>query len=154
MRLSLWLIIGGCTLRVVSEPLAYGGVAAAAWKTLAVSAFAELTAVLLFGLNLAMSLATPIPSWFGRKHVNDRMSLYWLVSSYPATRRVLIEGGLRTLARAGTVPKSLSLREAAEADGVAPEILVARLGDFFESRLARSLRQPRRTSESIRSTNK
>jgi hypothetical protein len=152
MRVSLVLITAGCTLRVLSEPLAYGGIAAIAWKVLPISAFAELTAVLLFAINLALSLATPIPSWFGRKHVIDGMSLYWLVSSYPATRRILIEGGLRTLERNAVVPRSLSLREAAQADGVAPKLLVERLGDFFESRLPRSIRHPLRTSESIRST--
>jgi hypothetical protein len=142
MRVSLFLITAGCALRVVSEPLAYGGIVEAAWKTLPVSAFLELAAVLLFGINLAMSLATPVPSWFGREQVNDRMSVYWLVSSYPATRRVLIEGGLATLAHADRVPKSLSVREAAAADGVSAEALVEKLGDFFEARKARSLRQP------------
>jgi uncharacterized protein involved in response to NO len=150
MRVSLVLITAGCTLRVLSEPLAYGGIAAAAWKALPISAFAELTAVLLFGFNLAMSLVTPIPSWFGRKHVNDGMSVYWLVSSYPGTRRILIGRGLRTLDRSPVVPKSLSLRDAAQADGVAPEILIERLGDFFEARLPRSLRQPLRSSKHAR----
>jgi hypothetical protein len=152
MRVSLVLITTGCTLRVVAEPLAYGGFVDLAWKALPISACVELTAVLLFGFNLAMSLATPIPSWFGRKHVKDGMSVYWLVSSYPATRRLLVESGLSTLERTPAVPKSLLLREAAQADGVAPEVLVERLGDFFDSRLPRSLRQPLRTSESIRST--
>lgn len=141
MRWSLMLITVGCTLRVVSEPLAYGGIVELAWKVLPISAFAELAAILLFGLNVALSLATPIPSWFGRKQVNDRMSIYWLISSYPATRRLLVESGLASLAMAEEVPKSLSLREAAQADGVQTEILVEKLGTFFESRLARSLRK-------------
>src|SRR5262249_22106956 len=121
MAATLMLITAGCALRVLSEPLAYGEIVGIAWKALTVSAFAELTAVLLCGCSLAMSLATPIPSWFGRKHVNDRMSVYWLVSSYPATRRILVEHGLITLAAAEAVPKSLSLREAAQADGVSPQ---------------------------------
>jgi len=154
MRFSLVLITGGCALRVIFEPLAYGGAVPFAWRVLPISAFVELAAVLLFGFNLAMSVAAPVPSWFGRQHVNDRMSVYWLVSSYPATRRILIECGLATLARVDTVPKSLSLREAAHADKVPPEVLVRKLGDFFESRLPRSLRQPLRTSESMRSTNR
>jgi hypothetical protein len=138
---SLALITAGCTLRVLCEPLAYGAVISLAWKALPVSAFAELTAVVLFACNLAMSLATPVPAWFGRQQVNDRMTVYWLISSYPATRKLLIESGLVTLARAETVPKSLSLHEAAEADGVASQILVDKLGDFFEARLPRSLRR-------------
>jgi hypothetical protein len=83
LRASLLLITAGFVIRVISEPLAYGRIVAGVWKALPISGFTELTAVLLFALNLAMSLATPIPSWFGRKHVNDRMSLYWLTSSYP-----------------------------------------------------------------------
>jgi hypothetical protein len=141
MRISLVLITGGCALRVLSEPMAYGGIVVAAWKALPVSAFAELAAVCLFGFNMAMSLAAPVPSWIGRKHVHDGMSVYWLVSSYPATRRILVAGGLRTLERHAAVPRTLSLREAAQADGVAPEILIDRLGNFFQSRLPQSLRR-------------
>jgi uncharacterized protein involved in response to NO len=69
MGASLMLITAGCTVRVMAEPLAYGGIVAVAWKLLPLSAFAELAAVLLFAFNLAMSLATRIPSWFGREHV-------------------------------------------------------------------------------------
>lgn len=141
MRFSLVLVTAGCALRVISEPLAYGGIVASAWTVLPVSAFSELAAVLLFGFNLAMTLAAPIPSWFGRKQVNDRMSIYWLISSYPATRKILVDNGLVTLGGADRVPKSLSLGEAARADEVPPEILIEKLGDFFESRLPRSLRQ-------------
>ena len=147
MGLSLVLLTAGCAVRVISEPLAYGGVFGAAWKALPVSAVAELAAVVLFAFNMAMSLATPVPSWFGRKHVNDRMSLYWLISSYPGTRRLLVENGLATLARAATVPKSLSLAEAAHADGVPPAMLVEQLGNFFEARLPRSLRRAPREKE-------
>lgn len=141
MRWSLTLLTAGCALRVLSEPLAYGELLPFAWKVLPVSAFTELAAVLLFAVNIAVSMAAPVPSWFGRKHVNDRMSVYWLVSSYPATRRLLVEGGLATLARVDEVPKSLLLAEAAHADGADPARLVAALGDFFEARLAPSLRQ-------------
>jgi len=141
MRASLLLLTAGCILRVTSEPLAYMGVAAAAWKVLPVSALAELAAVLIFALNMAGSLARPAPAWFGRRHVNDGMTVYWLVASYPATRRVLIENGLATLARTRRIPKSLTIREAAEADGADVHRLVKALGDFFEARLARSVRQ-------------
>ena len=67
--------------------------------------------------------------------------VYWLISAYPATRGLLADSGLVTLARMGAVPRSLSLREAAQADGAQPEILVEKLRAFFESRLARSLRK-------------
>ena len=141
MKWSLALLTAGCALRVVSEPLAYSGAATWAWHALPPSAFAELTAVLLFGCNIAMSLATPVPSWFGRRQVHERMSVYWLVSSYPGTRRLLARNGLATLDRARSVPKSLSLREAAEADGVSADALVEKLGDFFDARLAPAVRR-------------
>ena len=141
MGASLVLLTAGCTLRVLAEPLAYGEILAVAWKALPVSALAELTAVLLFAFNLAKTLATPIPAWFGREQVNDRMTVYWLVSSYPATRRLLVEQGLTTLAAVDRIPTTLSLREAAQADCVSPAILVEKLGDFFEPRLPRSLRK-------------
>jgi hypothetical protein len=141
MGASLILITVGCATRVISEPFAYGGIVSIAWKMLPSSAFAELTAVILFGFNLAMSLATPIPSWFGRKQVNERMTVYWLISSYPATRRLLVQHGLKTLTSVEVVPKTLSLAEAARADGVSPAVLIEMLGDFFEYRLARSLRK-------------
>ena len=102
-----------------------------AWKALPMSAFAELSAVLLFGLNLAMSLTTPIPSWFGRKQANERMSIYWLVASYPATRRLLVEHGLITLAAVENIPKTLSLREAAQADGISPSIFGGKARRFL-----------------------
>jgi uncharacterized protein involved in response to NO len=148
-RAAVVLLTAGCTLRVVSEPLAYGEIVPVAWKALPVSAFLELAAVLLFAFNIARSLATPVPSWFGHKHVNDRMSVYWLVSAYPGTRRVMIDAGLATLARAQQVPKSLTVREAAEADGVPADALVEQLGAFFDARLPHSLR-----SASTRSTKK
>lgn len=56
MFLSLLLLQLGCTLRVSSEPLAYEGIASFAWKTLPVSGVLELSAVLVFALNLALTL--------------------------------------------------------------------------------------------------
>src|ERR1035437_1947128 len=109
MRFSLVLVTAGCALRVISEPLAYGGIVASAWTVLPVSVFSELAAVLLFGFNLAMTLAAPIPSWFGRKQVNDRMSIYWLISSHPATRKILVDNGFVTLGGADRGPHGASL---------------------------------------------
>jgi hypothetical protein len=57
MFLSLLLIQAGCTLRVCSEPLAYEGFLRLAWKTLPISGMLELTAVLVFAANLALTLA-------------------------------------------------------------------------------------------------
>lgn len=55
MFLSLLLLQTGCTLRVFSEPLAYEGLAAFAWKVLPVSGVLELSAVLLFAINLSLT---------------------------------------------------------------------------------------------------
>lgn len=56
MLLSLLLLQIGCTLRVSSEPLAYEGFARFAWQTLPVSGVLELCGVLVFALNLCMTL--------------------------------------------------------------------------------------------------
>jgi hypothetical protein len=56
MFLSLLLLQLGCTLRVSSEPLAYEGISAFAWKTLPISGMLELGGVLLFATNLAFTL--------------------------------------------------------------------------------------------------
>ncbi len=57
MLLSLLLLQLGCTLRVFSEPLAYEGIARFAWKILPVSGMIELSAVLVFGVNMALTVA-------------------------------------------------------------------------------------------------
>jgi hypothetical protein len=56
MFFSLLLLQIGCTLRVSSEPLAYEGLLSFAWKLLPASGFLELSAVLLFAINLALTL--------------------------------------------------------------------------------------------------
>ncbi len=56
MLLSLLLLQLGCTLRVFSEPLAYEGIARFAWKTLPISGMIELSAVLVFGVNMALTV--------------------------------------------------------------------------------------------------
>jgi hypothetical protein len=57
MLFSLLFLQGGCALRVSSEPLAYEGFSMAAWKILPASATLELSGVLLFAMNLAMTFA-------------------------------------------------------------------------------------------------
>ena len=47
----------GCTLRVVSEPLAYEGITSSTWNILPVSGVLELSAVLLFAVNLGLTFA-------------------------------------------------------------------------------------------------
>ncbi len=56
MFLSLLLLQTGCSLRVSSEPLAYEGFLSAAWKVLPISGMLELSAVLLFATNVALTL--------------------------------------------------------------------------------------------------
>lgn len=56
MFLSLILLDVGCLLRVSSEPLAYERILSFAWKVLPVSGMLELTAVLVFATNLAITL--------------------------------------------------------------------------------------------------
>ncbi|HET8550003.1 MAG TPA: NnrS family protein [Bryobacteraceae bacterium] len=140
MLASLVLITAGCALRITAEPLAYGAIMPAAWRVLPISAVTELAAVVLFAINMIATLATPIPAWIGSRQVTDRLTVYWYVTAYPTTRRILAANGLTTLARSGSVPKSLTLREAAAADGASIERLLAALRQFFIRRRARALR--------------
>ena len=55
MFLSLLFLQMGCTLRVLFEPLAYEGIIFYGWKVLPVSGVLELTGVLLFALNFALT---------------------------------------------------------------------------------------------------
>lgn len=70
MFLSLLLLQLGCTLRVSSEPLAYEGIFAFAWKTLPISGMLELGGVLLFATNLALTLLLG-RSAFAAKNANE-----------------------------------------------------------------------------------
>jgi hypothetical protein len=62
MFISLLVLQIGCTLRVLSEPLAYEGYLSFAWKTLPYSGMLELTAVLVFAANLALTFAFGRPA--------------------------------------------------------------------------------------------
>lgn len=52
MFLGLFLLVVGCTLRVSCEVLAYQGYAVSAWHALPASALIELTALLVFTVNM------------------------------------------------------------------------------------------------------
>jgi uncharacterized protein involved in response to NO len=62
MFVSLLVLQIGCTLRVLSEPLAYEGYLKLAWKTLPYSGMMELSAVLVFAANLALTFALGRPT--------------------------------------------------------------------------------------------
>jgi uncharacterized protein involved in response to NO len=55
MFFSLLFLQTGCLLRVSSEPLAYEGLVSFAWRVLPVSGMLELSGVLLFATNLALT---------------------------------------------------------------------------------------------------
>jgi hypothetical protein len=55
MFFSLLCIQTGCLLRVASEPVAYEGLLSFAWRVLPVSGMLELSGVLLFATNLALT---------------------------------------------------------------------------------------------------
>ncbi len=141
MAATLWLVSLGCLLRVSSESLAYSSTGAAwgaAWSVLPASAFLELGAVLIFVANIGMTLAQKIPAWFSPAGVNANNLVYFYVASFPKSKSVLVQAGLKTLGGVREVPRSLTLQEAAEADGANVEKLLAALREFFADR------QPRR----------
>jgi hypothetical protein len=55
MLLSLLCLQTGCLLRVSSEPLAYERLVSFAWKVLPVSGMLELSGVLIFAANMALT---------------------------------------------------------------------------------------------------
>lgn len=136
MAASLWLLSVGCFLRVVSESIAYSA-GGRLWSLLPVSAFLELAAVLAFVINLAATLAQPMPAWFSDSGVSAKLPLHWYVTSFPETKSLLAREGLTTLAGRREVPRSLSLAEAALADGADVDHLVAQLNEFFSQRRPR-----------------
>lgn len=71
--LSLLLLQVGCALRVSSESMAYEGIFAFAWKTLAISGMLELGGVLLFAMNLALTLLLG-HSAFAAKNANQNVA--------------------------------------------------------------------------------
>lgn len=140
MATSLWFISFGCLLRVSSEAIAYsrGGVA---WKILPISATLELTAILLFVVNLGLTMVQPMPAWFNASGVSPEMPVYFYVTSFPKTRKLLTKAGLKTLGCVKVIPPTLTLAEAAAADRADLGQLLAALQAFFAGR------QPRRPSE-------
>lgn len=139
MAASLWLLTLGCALRVSTESVAYSAVGGLAWRMLPISAYIELSAVLLFALNLVLTLAHPMPAWFVESSVRSDLPVYFYITSFPKTRPLLVRAGLKTLAGTPLVPRSLTLEEAAQADGVDPEALLKALRNFFIGRKPRRL---------------
>jgi hypothetical protein len=133
MAASLWTLNLGCALRVSSEAMAYstGGVA---WRILPISALLEMTAVVIFVVNLGITVKRPIPAWLGPDQINAALPLYWYVTTFPETKSVLIHAGLKTLAQVQEPPRSMSLAEAAQADGADVEPMLAGLRTFFSQR--------------------
>ena len=141
MAASLWLLSVGCFLRVLSEAVAYSA-GGPLWNLLPLSAFLELAAVIAFVVNMATTLTEPLPAWLSAGGVSSKLTLYCYVTSFPKTRPIFIEAGLKTLAMRREVPRSLSLADAATADGADLDKLLTRLNEFFRQR------QPRRTGRS------
>jgi hypothetical protein len=141
MAASLWILNLGCVLRVSSEAIAYSA-GGAAWRILPISALLEMTAVVIFVVNLGVTVKRPIPAWLGPDQINASLPVYWYVTSFPETKSVLIHAGLRTLAQVQEPPRSLSLAQAAAADAADVERMLAGLRAFF------SQRQPRRAGRS------
>ncbi len=138
MATSLWLLTGGCLMRVSCEAIAYTSLpGATVWSILPVSAFIELSAVLVFAINMALTLWQAPPAWLEPDSVSAELPLYWFVTNFPRTRGLLIEAGLTTLARVKDPPRTLSLRAAAAVDGVEIDQLLQILSQFFAGRRPR-----------------
>lgn len=69
---TLLMLGGGCTLRVSMEPLAYEGLWPFAWRLLPWSGCLELCAVLLFALQLVLTLAVEPSIFADRRDTRSR----------------------------------------------------------------------------------
>lgn len=138
MAASLWLLTLGCTLRVSSEAIAYSS-GGAAWSLLPVSAYLELSAVLLFVVNMTLTLKQPLLAWLEPEGVTAALPVYWYLTGFPKTRAIMIDAGLKTLVNVREVPRSLTLEEAVDADGADSEQVLKALKDFFRERQPRRL---------------
>lgn len=136
MAATIWLVSLGCFLRVSSESMAYS-TTGFAWDVLPISAILELSAVVVFVVNMGLTLSQPIPAWFGPAGVAPHLPVYFYVTSFPKSRQVLIDAGLETLDRVRDVPRSLSLEDAAQADDADIEKVQSALRTFFEKRQPR-----------------
>lgn len=74
MLLSLVLLQVGCTLRVSSEPLAYEGIAALAWKVLPISGMLELGGVLVFAANVVLTYAASNSAFAARRNAEHAVA--------------------------------------------------------------------------------
>jgi len=90
-----------------------------------------------------------MPAWFVESSVRADLPLYFYVTSFPRTRRLLVRAGLKTLAEVRRVPHSLTLEEAARSDGVDVEVLLDALRRFFASRKPRRLDRPPIEEETV-----
>jgi uncharacterized protein involved in response to NO len=142
MAATLWLVSLGCFLRVSSESIAYS-TAGISWEVLPVSALLELSAVVIFVANMGMTILQPVPAWFGPGGVAPHLPVYFYVTSFPKSKKVLADAGLKTLNQVREVPRSLSLQEAAEADGADIQKLQSALRAFFAKRQPRQRRDTR-----------
>jgi len=141
MAAGLWILNLGCVLRVSCEAIAYSA-GGAAWRILPLSALLEMTAVVIFVVNLGITVKSRIPAWLAPDQINAALPLYWYVTSFPDTKPLLIHAGLKTLVQVQEPPRSLSLAEAAAADGADVEPMLVGLRTFF------SRRQPKRSGRS------
>ncbi|GEM_PF-173400 len=137
MAASLWALSMGCLLRVSSEAIAYSA-GGWAWHILPVSAMLELAAVLVFVFNMAITLGQARPAWLEPSGVTARLPVYWYVTSFPETRKILVDAGLKALSQVREPPRSLTLEEAAAAEGVDLQEVLRRLQGFFSRRQPRS----------------
>jgi uncharacterized membrane protein len=74
MFMSLMLLQAGCTLRVLSEPLAYEGLLPFAWKTLPISGMLELSGVLVFAINIALTFLLGRSAFAGNSSTERSMA--------------------------------------------------------------------------------
>lgn len=73
MFASLLLVSAGCAMRVGSQVLAYGHISSGAWRWLPASAVLEMTAVMIFAVNMLLTLTTgsPLETFYEAQNARD-----------------------------------------------------------------------------------
>lgn len=136
MRISFWHLAFGTTL---SLAMAFNAAYGATWTYLwsAAAGYAVFAALLMFALNLALTLRVQHEAYTAGQPVGPNTRVAELLEVYPWLRPVLIHNGLGGLAaRRHNPPRFVTIEFAARRHGIDPQPLLTALNDEIQRRTA------------------
>ena len=134
LRVSFWVLLAGTTLPLA---MAFNKVVETRWSYLWAGAAGSLvvTAVVLFVINLALTLRTKAEEFTRESVVKITTRVAELLEVYPELRPVLIHGGLAGLAAMRhNPPRFVTLEFAARRHGLDPAPIVKLLNEEIQRR--------------------